>query len=125
MLFHFQVEGGVHVHRHCFDLLAALAQQCEERAYGLTAVALAHPQYARALGIHDDRGVAMTFVQGELVHDQTAHIAWIEVAHAGLQAALVDGLDRVPVQPGESADMADRQHLQQRFDPCAQPLCQA
>ncbi|MCY1526058.1 hypothetical protein D9M68_610610 [compost metagenome] len=125
MLFHFQVEGGVHVHRHRFDLPATLAQQLEERAYGLTAVALAHPQYPRAFGIHDDRGVAVALVQSELIHHQTPDIAWLEGPYAGLQAALVDSLDRVPVQSGELADMADRQQLQQRFDPRPQSLCQA
>jgi hypothetical protein len=67
----------------------------------------------------------MALVQGELIHHQTSDIAWLEGPYTGLQAAFVDVLDRVPVQPGESADMANWQHLQQRFDPCAQPLRQA
>jgi len=55
----------------------------------------------------------VALVQSKLVHHQKPDIVWIEVAHAGLQAALIDDLDL----DGESADMADRQRLQQRFAP--------
>jgi hypothetical protein len=106
---------------------ASICRQREEGAYGLTAVALAYPQYPRALGIHDDRGVAVALVQSKLIHHQTPDIAWLEGPYTGVQTAFVDDLDRVPVQAGESADMADmadRQHLQQRFDPRPQSLRQ-
>ena len=45
MLFHFQVESGVHVHRHRLDLLTAFTEQLEERADRLTAAAVADPQH--------------------------------------------------------------------------------
>lgn len=124
VLLHLQIEGGVHVDSHRFDLCVTLAEQLEERTDGITTVALGHPERTRALGIHDDRGVAVVLVQGELIHHQVSHIAWLEDPYAGVQAALVDGLDRMPVQSDASADMADRQHLQQGLDPRPQPLRQ-
>lgn len=53
MLFHFQINGCVHVHRHGFDLSAVRSDLFEERAYGQAAVAQANPQNTGALGIHD------------------------------------------------------------------------
>ncbi|MCY1462564.1 hypothetical protein D9M71_803520 [compost metagenome] len=67
----------------------------------------------------------MAFVQGELVHHQLTHLAWLKRPHRGFQAALVECLEGVPVQAGEAADMADRQQLQQTFEPDAQTLGQA
>lgn len=49
------------------------------------------------LRIHDYRGVAMPFVQGELIHDQAAYAASFELPMPGLQAKPVDLLDGVPV----------------------------
>jgi len=120
MLLHFQIEGRIHVHRHSLDLLATLAEQLEEGADGLAAVTQTDPQNAGTLGIHDHCRVTMTLVQSELVHHQTAHIARLEGAECGLQTPFVQGLDGVPVQPGELADMADGQQLQEGFDPGAQ-----
>lgn len=107
MPLHFQVEGGVHVHRHRLDLLAARAEQFEEWADRLAAIAMANPQHPRALGIHDHRGVAMALVQGKLIHHQAANITRIEGADSGLQSTFVDLLEGVPMQAGEAADMAD------------------
>jgi len=66
----------------------------------------------------------MAFVQGELVHHQTAHITRLEGAECGLETPLVQRLDGVPVQPSELADMADGHESQQGFDPGAQPAGQ-
>ncbi|MNF81410.1 hypothetical protein D3C84_636820 [compost metagenome] len=125
MLFHFQVESGVHVHRHRLDLLTAFTEQLEERADRLTAVAVADPQHPRALGIHDHRGVAMAFVQGELVHHQAANITRLEGPDGGFQSTFVELFERMPMQTGEAADMADGQQLQQALEPDAQALSQA
>jgi len=75
MLLYLQVESRVHVHGHRLNLLAVLAEQFKERADRLTAVAVADPQHPCSLGIHDDRGIAMPLVQGELVHHQPADTA--------------------------------------------------
>ncbi|SER99539.1 hypothetical protein SAMN04244573_04706 [Azotobacter beijerinckii] len=85
-----------------------------------SAIALAHREGAGSLGIHDHRCVAMALVQGELVHHPATHVAGIGGADRDLQAALVQRLEGVPVQPGEPADVADRQQLQQALDPGAQ-----
>ena len=40
VLFHLQIEGGVHVHGHSFNLLASFSHQLEKRANSLSAVAM-------------------------------------------------------------------------------------
>jgi len=67
---HFQVESGVHVHGDRLDVLAMLTGPLEEWANRLATGAVADPQHACSLRIHDHRGVAMALVQGELVHPQ-------------------------------------------------------
>ena len=49
VLFHFEIEGRVHVHRHAFDLPTALAELLEERTYGLRLLLRPTPErgYAR------------------------------------------------------------------------------
>ncbi|MCY1372634.1 hypothetical protein D9M69_598550 [compost metagenome] len=83
------------------------------------------PQHPRALGIHDHRGVAMAFVQGELVHHQAANITRLEGPDGGFQSTFVELFERMPMQTGEAADMADGQQLQQALEPDAQALSQA
>jgi len=93
----------------------ATASICRQRSPSRSKkgrMAWPRPEDAGTLGIHDHRRVTMAFVQGELVHDQAMHVAGIEGADRGLQAALVQRLEGVPVQPGEPADVADRQQLQ-------------
>jgi hypothetical protein len=107
VLLHFRVESGVHVHGHRLDLLALFAEQLEERANRLTAVAVANQQHPRPLGIHDRRGIAMAFVQGELVHYQATHLSGLERANRCVQTALVERFEGVPVQANEAADVAD------------------
>ncbi|MDT4824333.1 hypothetical protein FQZ97_575800 [compost metagenome] len=67
----------------------------------------------------------MALVQGELVHHQAAYVARLEGPYFSLQTALVEGLEGVPVQAGEAADLADRQQLQQALEPDPQALGQA
>lgn len=63
-LLHLQVEGRVHVHGDSLDRFAAcLAQQFEEGADGLPAVALADTQYAHRLRIHDQAAYAVPLEQ--------------------------------------------------------------
>ena len=53
-----------------------------------------------ALGVHDHGGVAMSLVQREFIHHQAMNVVGHELAVQSLQAAMVDVLDGVPVQPG-------------------------
>lgn len=59
----------------------------------------------------------MSLVQGKLIHHQPPHLPKFDGAHTGLQTALVDLLDGVPTDPGELADMADGEVLNERFNP--------
>ena len=82
-------------------------QSCSKGTDSGPAVAVPHPQDAGSLGIHDHGGIAVSLVQGKLIHHQPPHLPKFDGAHTGLQTALVDLLDGVPTDPGELADMAD------------------
>lgn len=97
MLFHFQINGCVHVHRHGFDLSALRSDLFEERAYGQAAVAQANPQNTGAIGIHGHRRITMAFMQGELIHHQATHITRLKGAECSLYMPFVQRLDGVPV----------------------------
>lgn len=122
---HFQVESGVHVHGYRLDVLAMLTEPLEEWANRLAAFAVANPQHACSLGIHDHRGVAMALVQGELVHHQAPEVAGLDGACLRFQAAFVEGLEGVPMQAGKLADVADGQYPQQALEPGLQTSSQA
>ena len=99
MLLNLQIERGIHVHGHGFDLPATLrTQQLEERANGFATVAFAHPQDTRPIHVHDYGGVTMPFVQREFIHHQTTNIIRHKLAVQPLQATVVDVFDGVPVQ---------------------------
>ena len=109
MLLHLQIERGVHVHGHGFDLPATLrSQQLEEGANSFATIAFANPQHAHPIRVHDHRGVAMPFVQRELVHHQTTDVVGHELAMQSFQATVVNLLDRVPVQPRQLGHMGNR-----------------
>ena len=91
VLTHFEVEGGIHVHRHGLDARAALTpKRLEEGAHRRTAAPLADPQHRTRVGIEHDAGVAMAFVQGKFVHDQAPRLRWRQCPDEGLQASAVD-----------------------------------
>ncbi len=120
VLLYLQIKGRIHVHCHRLDLLAVLTQQFEERANRLPTVAMPDPQHTRPFGIHDHRGVAMPFMESELVHDQATNLSGLEPADGRLQATLVELFEGVPMQTRETADVTDGQQLQQTFEPGAQ-----
>ena len=71
----------------------------EEGGDGGPAVAMPHPQDAGSLGIRDHGGIAMSLVQGALIHHQPPYLPEFDGAHSGLQTALVDLFDCVPTDP--------------------------
>ena len=106
--------GTVHIHGHGLDAVApGAAQQFEERADILAPAAAPDPQNLLDRGIDDDGGVAMTLVNGELIHGQDGDAAQINGAERIHQVSLVDRLHGIPAQAEERRDMLDRKHLAQ------------
>ena len=70
------------------------------------AVAVPHPQDAGSLGIHDHGGIAVSLVQGKLIHHQPPHLPCSMVPTLVCKRRLSISL-MVPTDPGELADMAD------------------
>jgi hypothetical protein len=98
MRLNLQIHGRVHVHGDGFDVLTVLAQPLEEGPDRRAGAAFADPEHLLALSIHDDRGVAMAFEQGKLIHHQEAHAAEIRLRQCSREAGLINGLQGMPVQ---------------------------
>jgi len=65
----FGFKGWPHVHPHSLNLLAPfLPEQFEKWTDVLAAASLSHPEHAPRICVRDHRGVAMAFVEGELIH---------------------------------------------------------
>ncbi|MNT05889.1 hypothetical protein D3C72_1405340 [compost metagenome] len=72
---HLQIESGIHVHGDCVDAgTARRPQPRKEWPDRLPAAPFAHPQHPPGIGIHDNRGVAMAFVERKFVHHQTTRL---------------------------------------------------
>jgi hypothetical protein len=112
----------VHVHDRGSKLPAPLRpEQLEERAHDLTASTAADPQHPLARGLDDDGGVAMPFLDGELVHANDLQPIEINGAEFTLQAGKVQILDGLPVQTEEAGHVPDRGHTAQLCHRLAQP----
>ena len=85
----------------------------DKRADILAPAAAPDPQNLLDRGIDDDGGVAMTLVNGELIHGQDGDAAQINGAERIHQVSLVDRLHGIPAQAEERRDMLDRKHLAQ------------
>lgn len=100
VVLNFQVHGGIHIHRHGFDLATGFRPQpFKEGAYRCSTAAFSNPEDLLSIRINRHGGVAVSLEQGELIHDQSTNPAFIWLSHFSFEAPMVDGLDRMPMQP--------------------------
>jgi hypothetical protein len=92
----------------CICARPLLAQQLEERSNVLPPSTQSQPENTLAVGLDDNRRIAMALVDGEFVHRDDANAIQIDGAQLALQVAFVDAFDRRPGESVEGRDMAHR-----------------
>ncbi|AJY39157.1 hypothetical protein BW21_4912 [Burkholderia humptydooensis] len=112
--FDLQLVGRGHVDGHCFDALGNTRWKLFEEGSGrLARASRSNPEHLPTNRIDHHRGVAMTFMERELVHRQIADRRPVRISHTRSQAHLVDRFDRVPAQIVEGGDRLHAGRLQQ------------
>ncbi|MNQ90664.1 hypothetical protein D3C85_1060160 [compost metagenome] len=112
VLAYFQVKSGIHVHRHRFDLRAALWPQLfKEEPDCSPAAPLSDPQHPTRVRIQYNAGVAMPFEQCELVHDQAPGLGLRQLVQSRLQRPSLQQAHAVPMQPEQLSHVQSRKAL--------------
>src|SRR5690606_17980804 len=99
MVLDLQVQGGVHIHRHGLDPATGLRPQpLKEGPHRGPTTTFAHPKHLLGVSVYRHAGVSMAFEQGKLIHDHATNPSLVRLRHVPLEAWLITGLDRMPVQ---------------------------
>jgi len=118
----FLLVGGVHVDRHCTEPTPTLRSQfLKKRPDVLTTPAPTHPKDALGRWVYNHRGVAMSLLNGELIHGDDFDTAEIDWSKGFLQVFSVDLLDGVPSHPHVVSDVLYRQHGAKPHNVLGQP----
>ena len=126
VVLNFQVHGGIHIHRHGFDLATGFRPQpFKEGAYRCSTAAFSNPEDLLSIRINRHGGVAVSLEQGELIHDQSANSMPVRLSHFPLETLMVDGFDRMPVQPQQGCYMLNWHQAHQGLNPIDHARCQA
>jgi hypothetical protein len=111
-----------HVHHDRLEPCAAVgSEQTKERPQILACAAATDPKHALPRRLDHHRDVAVALLDRELIEPKDRDTAEIDRPEPRRQVALVDLLDRLPVEPDVRGDVAQAHHRTQPHHALGQP----